>query len=538
LTLAFALVMAIVLGMTGSIVYGLFRDDLDRSIDRSLRARSDEVAALVGQNNDSLAQSLQGVSGTEDDFAQVLRADGALLASTPLVRGHMLLTGVALRQAGGRSTYVEHTPIAGLHGSLRMHAAPIDAPGGRVIVAVGTTLDERDGSLRTLAALLAGGGAVALVLASLAGYGVAAAALRPVDAMRRRAAAISPAESDRRLPVPPSGDEISRLGATLNEMLDRLQAAFARERVFAADASHELRTPLAILKAEVELALRRGQSAEELRAALESVGEEADRLVRLAEDLLVLARLDQGRLPVRRAEIDVYELWTATAGRFQARARHMGRSVTTTVEHGVRVQVDRVHLEQALGNMLDNALRYAAHEVRFEAVARDSVVELHVVDDGPGFEPQLAERAFERFARGDGARSRGGTGLGLAIVAAIAASHGGHVRAANLPDGGADVWLELPRTRTPHPLGDLGRGTLISAIVPDALPTEPADSLRPAPARRRRPARLGSSSVRLPKFSPIASNPAISARDGSAESPANTSRFGLFRLRRQWPPKR
>src|SRR5882762_4596416 len=105
--------MAIVLGMTGSIVYGLFRDDLDRSIDHSLRARSDEVAALVGQNNDSLAQSLQGVSGTEDDFAQVLRADGALLASTPLVRGHTLLTGVALRQAGGRSTYVEHTPIAG-----------------------------------------------------------------------------------------------------------------------------------------------------------------------------------------------------------------------------------------------------------------------------------------------------------------------------------------------------------------------------------------------------------------------------------------
>jgi heavy metal sensor kinase len=472
LTLAFAVVMAIVLVITGSVVHGLFRADLNRGIDRSLRARSDEVAALVGQNNDSLSQSLQGVSGKEDDFAQVLRPNGALLASTPQLRRYTLVSTAALRGASDRSGFVEHTPIPGLHGSLRLRVAPVDAPGGRVIVAVGTTLGERDDSLRTLALLLALGGVVALILASLAGYGVATAALRPVDAMRRRAAAISPTESDQRLPVPPSGDEISRLGATLNEMLDRLQAAFVRERVFAADASHELRTPLAILKAEVELALRRGRSVEELRAALGSVAEETDRLVRLAEDLLVIARLDQGRLAIRAAEIDAHELLTTVAGRFQARAEREGRSLLVMAGSGVRLWGDRVRLEQALGNVLENSLRHATHEVRLTILARDSVVELHVSDDGPGFEPELIDRAFERFVRGNGARSRGGTGLGLAIVAAIAASHGGRVRAANLPDGGADVWLELPGGQAPQ---HQSSPRPFTASAPRTVPGAPRD---------------------------------------------------------------
>jgi heavy metal sensor kinase len=447
LTLAFAVVIGVVLAMTGSVVYGLFRADLNRGIDRSLRARSDEVAALVKQNNDTLSQSLQGVSGTEDDFAQVLRPTGVPLASTPQMRGKLLVTGTALRQASERSVFVERAPIPGLHGSLRIRAMSVDAPGGRVIVAVGTTLRERDDALRTLAALLAVGGAVALILASLAGYGVAAAALRPVDAMRQRAAAISPADSDQRLPVPSSDDEISRLGATLNDMLDRLQAAFARERVFASDASHELRTPLAILKAEVELALRRGRSVEELRAALASVAEETDRLVRLAEDLLVIARLDRGRFPISTAEIDTRGLLATAARRFQARTEAEGRSLLVLAPSGVSVRGDQVRLEQALGNMIDNALRHATREVRLKALARDSVVELHVSDDGPGFEPELIDHAFERFVRGNGTHARGGTGLGLAIVAAITTSHGGRAHAANLPDGGADVWLELPAGR-------------------------------------------------------------------------------------------
>jgi signal transduction histidine kinase len=302
---------------------------------------------------------------------------------------------------------------------------------------------------------------VALLLASLAGYALASAALRPVEAMRRRAAAISHEEPGQRLPVPRTSDEIGRLGETLNEMLDRLEAAFERERAFTADASHELRTPLAILKAELELALREGRSPEELRAALESAAEETDRLVQLAEDLLAIARLDDGRLALRPAPLDASELAAATAARFHARAEEGGRSVRASVDGDVSIEGDRERLEQALGNLVDNALRHGEGDVLVEAVESDGRVELHVRDSGPGFPPDFIDRAFERFTRGDAARSRGGAGLGLAIVAAVAESHGGGAHAANLPGGGADVWLELspsgttpaarPRSRPSHP---------------------------------------------------------------------------------------
>ena len=162
---------------------------------------------------------------------------------------------------------------------------------------VGTTIDDRDDALKTLAILLVIGLPIMLVLASLAGYGAAAAALRPVERMRRQARRDGRAE---RAPAGrPGRDEIGRLGTTLNAMLARIEEAFERERAFVADASHELRTPLAILKAELELALREGRSARSCRRRVRSAAEETDRLVALAEDLLVLARVEEGRLPVR-----------------------------------------------------------------------------------------------------------------------------------------------------------------------------------------------------------------------------------------------
>jgi two-component system, OmpR family, sensor kinase len=145
------------------------------------------------------------------------------------------------------------------------------------VTVVGASLEDRASALRKLGTLLLIGGPAALLLASLAGYGVAAAALRPVESMRRRAAEISAGGRGARLPVPSARDEVTRLGETLNAMLARLEAGFEREQAFVADASHELRTPLAILKTEIELALRRARTVDELEAALRSAGEESDR---------------------------------------------------------------------------------------------------------------------------------------------------------------------------------------------------------------------------------------------------------------------
>jgi signal transduction histidine kinase len=271
------------------------------------------------------------------------------------------------------------------------------------------------------------------------------AALRPVDAMRRRAAAISADRSEQRLPVPEAQDELRRLGDTLNAMLDRLEAALERERAFVDDASHELRTPLALHKSELELALRYEASPEELRAAIRSASEEADRLWQLAENLLVIARSDKGVLRIEREPLEVAQLFATVAQRLGDRARAADRALAIEDADGLVVEADRLRAEQALTNLVENALRYGEGEVRLWARAREGAVELHVGDAGPGFPPDFLPHAFERFRRADPARAEGGAGLGLAIVDAIARAHSGRAGARNLTDGGADVWIELAR---------------------------------------------------------------------------------------------
>jgi signal transduction histidine kinase len=286
-------------------------------------------------------------------------------------------------------------------------------------------------------------GPIALLIASLAGYALARAALGPVETMRRRAAAISASTPGRRLPVPPARDEIARLAETLNDMLARLEAALEHERRFVGDASHELRTPLALLRTEIDVALRRTRSVDELEAALRSAGEETERLTRLAEDLLLVARADQGGLPVRPARVSVAPMLEGVAGRFAARAHERGRTLVVSADDHLAVRADRGRLEQALVNMVENALAHGRGVVELKAVRRGQRVELHVLDEGPGFPPDFLPRAFDRFSRADEARGRGGTGLGLSIVDAIARAHGGRAGAGERPGGGADVWITV-----------------------------------------------------------------------------------------------
>jgi signal transduction histidine kinase len=263
--------------------------------------------------------------------------------------------------------------------------------------------------------------------------------------MRARAARISGRGRGDRLPVPDARDELHRLGDTLNEMLTRLEDALGRERAFVADAGHELRTPLSILKLELELALAAGRSRDELEMGLRSAAEEVDRLAKLAQDLLVISRADQGRLPVEKRDVEVHSVLRTVADRFAGPARGTGRTVRSECANGLSVQADGARLEQALTNMVSNALRYGEGTVVLRAREDNGNVELHVIDEGEGFAPEFLPRAFERFSRADPARSRGGAGLGLSIVQAIAEAHSGHAYAANRDDGGADVWVSLPR---------------------------------------------------------------------------------------------
>jgi two-component system OmpR family sensor kinase len=421
--------MVLVLAAAGLFVYSRLRSDLNESVDSGLESRANAVAAS--------GQATAGATGdAEEGFAQVLSADGHVLATEGGAKGPQLTAAERARAAEGRFQFERKVP--GIEGTARVLAGP--ASGGEVF-AVGQSLQDRDETLSNLVASFAVGGPIAVLLASLIGYLLATAGLRPVEAMRRRAGDVSLERPGERLPLPEAKDEIRRLGETLNEMLDRLRGSFERERRFVADAGHELRTPVAVVRAEVEGALRAGGHDPQVREALVAALEECDHLAQLAEDLLVVARAGEGELPLDREQIEIKRLLEGVRTRFADRARERGRELRVDADDGLRVEADDLRLRQALGNLVDNAMRYGEGEIVLRSRGNGGV-ELEVADEGPGFAPDIAQRAFERFARGDVARTRGGTGLGLAIVKAIAEAHGG--RAEIVQGDGAIVRIWLP----------------------------------------------------------------------------------------------
>jgi signal transduction histidine kinase len=440
--------MALVLGATGVFVYLRFGAELDSTINSGLRSRASDVAALIKEADSGLSEGHQNLVGHTESFAEVLDSNGRVSDSSLAVGRHVLLSPSELERALRGPIVLNRGPLPGLQDESRLLAVPVSARGQERVVVVGTSTEARSESLSDLAQLLLVGGPVALILASLAAYGVAAAALHPVEAMRSRAAEISAAEPDRRLPVPPTHDEVARLGKTLNEMLERLGEALEHERAFVADASHELRTPLAILRTELELALAAGRSPEELRAALASAAEEADRLTQLSEDLLTIAQTERGELPLRLARLSLAETFEGVGRRFSRRAEEGGRAIEVNASPSLALDADRLRLDQAIGSMVDNALRYGAGPIDLEAREGNGSVEIHVLDRGEGFSEEFLGRAFERFSRAAASGRDGGSGLGLAIVRTVARAHGGDAHAANRLGGGADVWLSMPTRRT------------------------------------------------------------------------------------------
>jgi two-component system OmpR family sensor kinase len=440
LTVAFAGVIAIVLAAAGVFLYAQFKGDLDRQIDEALNLEARDIAALVHSAGPA------AVVSSGEERAQVYTGDGRLLASTAGSAGTRLLSAADARRAVRRPQRIERRTLSS--GSARVIAVPVRGrDGARLSVAVGDPLRLRDHELGRLGRLLLIAGPLALLLASVAGHELARAALRPVDHMRAQSERITEHELSERLSVPESSDEIGALARTLNAMLDRMEVAVSRERRLVSDASHELRTPLTTLRAEVDLALLGDRDPAELRDALESASEEAKRMSRLADDLLVLARADQGRLPLNPQPVPARDLLEAAAGRARAAVDLRGRSIVVDgLPSGRAVSADPDRTAQALDNLVTNALRYGDGTITLSARDDGELVELHVTDDGGGFADDLLARAFERFGRGDEARAgEPGSGLGLALVEAVAEAHGGHAGARNRPEGGADVWIALPR---------------------------------------------------------------------------------------------
>lgn len=444
LTLVFAGLMALVLAGSGLFLYVRFRADLLHTVDAGLRSRAQVLLAGIDESGIQLGEESQLIEPGEA-FAQILAADGTVLQASPGLETDAVIPASALSGLAG-PRFLEATVVTPEEPvPARLLAVPSDE--GSVVV-VGSSLEDLDDALAALVRLLWLGGPVALGLTTAIAWLLAGAALQPVERMRAEAEALSASEPGRRLPVPGTRDEVARLGETLNRMLARLEEGLERERRFVDDASHELRTPLAILKTELDLALRRSRTPGELESALRSAAEESDRVSRLAEDLLVLARSDRGKLTVRRTPVELSELVSGVLERFARRAAERGIAIERDVPAGAVARVDRLRLEQVVSNVLDNALRHTppGGTVGVIAALDGDVLVLQITDTGAGFSPEFLPRAFEPFSRTDGARGRnqGGTGLGLAIVRAVTEAHGGSVEAGNREHGGAAVTLRLP----------------------------------------------------------------------------------------------
>jgi two-component system, OmpR family, sensor kinase len=467
LTLAFALALVAVLACACAFVFVRMRSDMDQAINGALETRMSAAMSLLDRGA-ALGFADAGLLGERDEsLAQLLRPDGRMMFSLGAV--HVAaLTGADLRRAARERVLVERR-LPGFDDTARVYARPVPGRDGRLAMAVGESLADRNEALDGLVRAFVVAGSLAVVLASLLGYALAAASLAPVETMRRRAAAISLSGEPERLPLGPARDEIRRLGETLNEMLDRLRKSFERERRFVADASHELRSPIAVIKTELEGALRSGAIGGEQRVALVAAVAECDRLAELAEDLLVLARAADGRLPIRPEPLYVGALLDGARHRFVDRASEEGRAIRVDAPEDLLVMADELRMRQALGNLVDNALRHGGGDIDLEARSLDGGVEVDVTDHGAGFGAEFADRAFERFTRVSESRSGAGAGLGLAIVHAIATGHGGHASIVERP-GSTTVRLVLPAT-APGACARAGAGETDSvATAPSQVP--------------------------------------------------------------------
>lgn len=428
--------MAVLLAGMAIVLYLSMGAVLLDEIDTGLRSRAATIEADFPTAS-RLATPTRGLVESQEAFAQVIGPAGTVVESSPGFRAPLLAADVVQRIT--RPTFFDRAVDGVAHGA-RLLAIPVTADSQRFVMIVGSSLSDRADALRLLGLFFSVGGPVALALASVAGWLVAGVALRPVERMRRQAAAISVSGRDQRLTVPDAHDEISRLAETLNDMLARLDDASRAERRFLDNASHELRTPLTALKAELDLARARPRSANEIGAALESASRETDRLARMADDLLVLSRAHEGRLPVHRERVQVRELLVASLTLFHPRATAAGITVDVDVPR-IDAAVDSLRVRQAIDNVLDNALQFARARVDMHASIEDGIVTITIDDDGPGFPIGFVERAFDAFERANGHRE--GAGLGLAIVKMVADGHGGTVSAENRASGGARVTLTL-----------------------------------------------------------------------------------------------
>lgn len=441
ITLAATAAVAIVLALAGVALVILLQRDLLAGVDGLALARAQDIVAL---SNGTLPAVLPAAQN-DASLAQVLDGNGGVLAASGNIEGESALIRPNPGQREPQVGTLSGLPIGGAERFrvLQETTGPPTAP--RTIV-VALSLAPVDEAVQSARSLLIQVLPAALLLTALVTWLGVGRALVPVERIRRRVAAIGGGDLSKRVPLPTARDEVTRLAETMNAMLDRLETSAGRQYRFVADASHELRTPLANMQASLEVALARADLDLWQETGQDLQGE-YDRMRRLVEDLLLLARLD-GQIPLAHDEVDLDDVVHEEAERLR---RHTEVTVHVVPLPALRVRGDGARLAQVVGNLADNAARHAAATVSLSLRRDGDWAVVRVADDGPGVPLEHHLRIFDRFTRLDGARARdsGGSGLGLAISREIAQAHDGTLKL--LPEGaelGAVFELRLPLVAT------------------------------------------------------------------------------------------
>jgi heavy metal sensor kinase len=412
------------------------RRALTRDIETAAVLRANDLAASLAEG--TVPRGLL-VQQPDEALVQIIDSTGRVVASTTNVTGETAFVPLVAPAKGYAAATSRAVPVG--DSAFRVVAVRADVTGTSYTILVGKSLEPVESSVRNLVLLLVVGIPPLLLLVGAVTWTMTGRTLRPVEAIRTEVETISTKDLHRRVPEPPSVDEIGRLARTMNTMLARLQTSTEREQRFVADASHELRSPLAAIKAQLEVDLAHPDQANWQHSHAE-VLEEINRMQRLVDDLLLLARADHDSLLLHRRTLDVDDVVLEECRRVRAQSPV---PVDSTLVSGGQIAGDPALLSRAVRNLLENAVRHARSCVAVSVVESESTVVIVVEDDGPGIPPETQDAIFERFRRGDDARTRsdGGAGLGLAIAREIVVAHGGQIRIENATPG-ARFRLEFP----------------------------------------------------------------------------------------------
>lgn len=453
LTLWYAVLLAVIISIWSLSIVALVRADLYAGIDRDLASRASQIGLSItspdeGEFRDISDSTLKNVP-KQQTVAQLLTSTGAVIEDSGAKFAAAPIVSQAVVRAASRSSDPVYRTVTRGEDVYRLLIVAL--PGTSRVLLVGTNSDVTDDAIVRLITVMLLTGPAVLLAAGAGGWFLARRALRPVTDMTTTAAGIGIDRLDERVPVPPGADELAALANTLNTMLERLEMGVKDKRRLVADASHELQTPLAVMRTELDVTLASSALPPEAVEVLESVREEADRLIRIVRNLLTLARFDEGTLRLLRKPVSLLAVARESAASLDALARERGVAVAVTGDD-VIVDGDTEYLRLVADNLLENAIKYSGSgtSVEITTFAKDGEALLSVRDTGPGIPLEARSHLFDRFFRVDRSRSKsnGGSGLGLAITREIVEAHGGRVGLRSEVGEGSTFTVSL--RETPH----------------------------------------------------------------------------------------